>query len=88
MSNPRPAAASRRANQTDEQRRALRIIARHPHGCDEAIILAHGFRLTMLAELVLAGFALATPRDTRAGSKPMMVVWMTITAAGQKAIST
>jgi hypothetical protein len=40
----------------------------------------------MLAELVLAGFALATPQDTRAGSKPMMVVWMTITAAGRKAI--
>jgi hypothetical protein len=33
------------------------------------------------------GLALATPQDTRAGSRPMMVVWMTITPAGRKAIA-
>jgi hypothetical protein len=49
-------------------------------------MLAHGFKLDFLGDLVFGRFALATPQETRARSKPMIVVWMTITPAGRKAI--
>jgi hypothetical protein len=32
--------------------RALRLLARCPDGCTEALILAHGFTIPFLAELV------------------------------------
>jgi hypothetical protein len=44
------------AKLTDEERRALRILARHSDGCTEAIMLAHGFKIDQLARLVLDGF--------------------------------
>jgi hypothetical protein len=72
---------------SDEQRRALHLLARSPNGCTEALMMAHGFALALLGDLVLGGFALATPRLTHAGSRPMMVVWMTITPAGRRAIA-
>jgi hypothetical protein len=59
---------------TDEQRRALRLLARSPNGCTEALLMAHGFELAFLGKLVFDGHALATPHLTQAGSKPMVVV--------------
>jgi hypothetical protein len=35
---------------------------------------------------VMSGFDLATPQEARAGRKPMLVVWIAITAQGRKAI--
>jgi hypothetical protein len=75
------------AKLTDEQKRALRILARSPNGCTEALLMPHGFELVFLGKLVFDGHALATPHLTQAGSKPMIVVWMTITPAGHKAIA-
>jgi hypothetical protein len=40
-------------------------------------MMAYGFEVAMLGKLVLDGFALATPHDTRAGRQPIWVVWMT-----------
>jgi hypothetical protein len=37
---------------TAERLRALRLISRCPNGCTAAILLAHGFSIGMLAELV------------------------------------
>jgi hypothetical protein len=76
------------AKLTDDQRRALLLLARSPNGCTEALLMAHGFEVAMLGKLVLDGFALATPHETRAGSRPMIVVWITISPAGRKAIAT
>jgi hypothetical protein len=45
------------ANLSNEQRRALRILARHPDGCAEAVLLAEGFSVGQLAELALEGLA-------------------------------
>ena len=74
------------AELTDEQRRALLLLARSPKGCTEALMMAHGFELAFLGKLLFDGHALATPHETRAGSKQMIVVLMTmITAAVQKA---
>jgi hypothetical protein len=43
-----------------DQRRALRVLAGSPHGCTEAIMLAHGFTVETLGRLVLDGHATAT----------------------------
>jgi hypothetical protein len=72
---------------SDEQPRALQLLARSPNGCTEALMMAHGFELAFLGKLILDGFAMAAPHETRAGSRPMIVVWMTITPAGRKAIA-
>jgi hypothetical protein len=65
------------ANLTDERRRTLRILARSPNGCAEALMMAHRFEPAFLGTLVLDSHALATPQETRAGSRPMIVVSMT-----------
>jgi hypothetical protein len=72
---------------SDDHRRALQLLARSPNGCTEALLMAHGFEVATLGKLVLDGFALPTPHLTHAGSKPMIVVWMTITADGRQAIA-
>jgi hypothetical protein len=41
-----------------DQRRAFRLLAGSPHGCTEAILLAHGFTTEMLTVLVRDGFPL------------------------------
>jgi hypothetical protein len=69
---------------SDEQRRALRILALSPNGCAEAAMLTHGFELATLGDLTFGGFALATPRDTSTGR---LIVWMEITEAGRKVIA-
>jgi hypothetical protein len=40
---------------TEEQRRALRLLARTPKGCTEAVLMAHGCPIEMLEKLVMAG---------------------------------
>jgi hypothetical protein len=45
------------ANTSDEERRALNLLARHPDGCDEAVLLADGVTVGQLAGLVIDGFA-------------------------------
>jgi hypothetical protein len=75
------------AKLTDEQRRALQVLARSPNGCTKALMLAHGFQLEMLDKLVLDGVAKAEEHATMAGSRAMKVVWLQITEAGRKAIA-
>jgi hypothetical protein len=76
------------ANLTDEQRRALRILARHPQGCAETVLLEHGFTHDQLGALVFDRLAIMQPTVTwSAGGREKIVVWMYITAAGQKAIA-
>jgi hypothetical protein len=68
-------------NLTDEQRRALSILARHLYGCDEAVLTLAGFSTAQLAELVIDDFA---ERRTRILSDGRKVVWLQITAGGRK----
>jgi hypothetical protein len=42
-------------------RRTLRLLAGSPHGCTEAIMLAHGFMAELLEDLVRDGLATAAP---------------------------
>jgi hypothetical protein len=69
------------AKLTDERRRALQLLARSPNGCTEAEMLAYGFELAALGELIFAGFALAAPREA------LPVMWIQITEVGRQAIA-
>ena len=72
------------ADLTDEQRRALRILARSRNGCTEALMRASRFTDDTLAELMVTGQL--TARDEHAVGRPEMVVRMQITAAGRREI--
>jgi hypothetical protein len=69
------------ATLSNEQLRALHILAHTPGGCTEAKLLEQGFTVGQLSSLVYAG--LATLR--RKG--PTMALWVKITKAGRKAIA-
>jgi hypothetical protein len=51
------------ATLSDEQQRALRLLARSPKGCTKAILMAHGCPIEMLEKLVTAGHAEAWSED-------------------------
>jgi len=45
-------ARNRQSGSVAERRRALTVLGDNPDGCTQAILLAHGFRSQLLAELV------------------------------------
>jgi hypothetical protein len=71
----------------DEQLRALRLLACHPDGCAEAVLLELGFSVGQLAVLVIDGFAKMYRTGTVVGGRQKNVVWMEITEEGRKAIA-
>jgi hypothetical protein len=71
-----------------DRRRALTVLAGAPHGASEAVMLAHGFKLPALVELIRDGLATAHTQRMMAGSKAIEVTVMRITEAGRRAIST
>jgi hypothetical protein len=70
---------------TDEQRRALQLLARSPNGCTEALMLAYHFTIDMLTELSIDGFL--SVHQERVVGRSEMVVRMKITAAGRREIA-
>jgi hypothetical protein len=58
------------------RRRALELLAASRDGCTEAIMLAHGFTVEMLVELVRAGLATAKAERVVAGGKTIAVARM------------
>jgi hypothetical protein len=71
-----------------DQRRALQLLADAGlSGCTESIMLAHGFKLAMLAELVSNCWAIAEPERVRAGGRSIEVVSVLITEAGRRALA-
>ena len=66
-----------------DRRRALELIASCPDGCTETIMLAHGFTVGQLDELIRAGFATAQPDRMRAGDRAIEVTRVRITEAGR-----
>jgi hypothetical protein len=75
------------AKLSNEQRRALRVLARHPTGCAEATLLAYGFSLDLLGALVFAGLAAMQPNLTSLSGRKKIVVWVQITERGARAIA-
>jgi hypothetical protein len=72
---------------SDEDRRALNLLSRHPDGCDEAVLLTDGFTVRQLAGLVIDGFATGSVARIALDGREKPVVWMTISNAGRKAIA-
>jgi DNA-binding PadR family transcriptional regulator len=70
-----------------DQREALRMLAGSPGGCTESIVLAHGFGIGTLHDLVRDGLATAERRNVRAGHRRIEVTWLTITDAGRAALA-
>jgi hypothetical protein len=70
-----------------DQRDALRMLAGSPNGCTESILLAHGFGIGTLHDLVDCGFATAERRTVRAERRLIGVTWLTITDAGRRAVA-
>jgi hypothetical protein len=66
-----------------DRRRALELLA---EGCSEAVLLAHGFTIEQMVELVRAGLATATPQRVKAGREWLEVATLRITDKGRKAL--
>jgi hypothetical protein len=75
------------ADLTDEQQRALQLLAGHGDGCAEAVLLADGFHVGQLAVLVVDGLATMRRTATIVGGRQKNVVWMEVTDEGRKAIA-
>jgi hypothetical protein len=70
-----------------DQREALRMLAGSPLGSTESILMAHGFGIGTLHDLVRNGFATAERRTVRAERRLIGVTWLTITDAGRRALA-
>jgi len=69
------------------QRRALAILAgAGPRGCAEAILMAHGFPIEMLAALVRNGLAGASLEAPALDRTPIEATRIIITEGGRRAL--
>jgi hypothetical protein len=83
MSTPKP---NRKRIPPATRRRALELLAGSRDGCTEAVMLAHGFTVEMLVDLVRAGLATATSERVVAGGRSIEVARVRITEAGRRAL--
>jgi hypothetical protein len=72
---------------TDNQRRALEMLARVPHGLTEGAMFAHGFGADMLAGLALAGLVMVVTETVTTGGPTTKAERFMITDAGRRAIA-
>jgi hypothetical protein len=66
---------------TDQHRRALLVLAHHPHGYSEAVLVERGFTTVLLGQLLANGLV-----KMRAAGR-QKVVLLKITMAGKRAIA-
>src|ERR1700747_1851253 len=64
------------------RRRALELLASCPDGCTEAIMLAHGFSVEQMVDLVRAGLATAHAERVVAAGRTAVVARVRITEEG------
>ena len=55
-------------------------------GCSEAIMIAHGFSVEQMVELVREGLAAAVPGKVKAGGQSLEVTRLRITDEGQRVL--
>jgi hypothetical protein len=67
-----------------DRRRALELLASSRDSCTEAILLAHGFTMAHMVQLVRAGLATATTERVVAGRLVLEVARVKITEAGRR----
>jgi hypothetical protein len=87
MAKKRSSASRRPRGPKPDRRRALELLASCRDGCTEAIMLAHGFTVEQMVELVRAGLASATAERVVAGSRKMELATVRITEAGRRALA-
>ncbi len=69
-----------------EQRRALELLAGSPRGCTKARLLADGFTVDMLTDLVREGLATAQRETMRVGGRQIRVERYRTTDDSRKAL--
>jgi hypothetical protein len=70
-----------------EQRQVLEILAAVGlRSCDGPTLLAHGFRIDMVADLVHDGLATARCETMRMGARKIRIARLRITDAGRRAL--
>jgi hypothetical protein len=78
----------RRRGPKPDRRRALELLAGcGTEGCTEALMVAHGFTVEQMVELVRAGLATAAAERVVAGGETVEIARVRITAAGRKALA-
>lgn len=78
---------SRTRGPKPDQRRALELLAASREGCTEAIMLAHGFTVELMVELVRAGLATATTEPIVASGYRGETTRVRTTEAGRQALA-
>jgi hypothetical protein len=76
----------RRRGPKPDRRRALGLLAASADGCTEAVMLAHGFSIDMLVELINAGLATARPKRILVGGYQEGRTRVRITQEGRRAL--
>jgi len=84
---PVPRHRARKGTPKPDRSRALELLATSPDGATEAVMLAHGFTVPLMVELVRAGLASATPERVVAGKRATQVTRVRITEAGRRALA-
>ena len=69
-----------------DRRRLLELLASSRDGCSDAILLAHGFSVPQMVEIIRAGLATATAERVVAGSRKIEVARVRITDAGRRVL--
>jgi hypothetical protein len=67
------------------RRRALEIIAAHPDGCTEAILVAENIPADLLIEMARGGLVMARSEFLEDGAVEATTLW--ITAAGERVLA-
>jgi hypothetical protein len=66
--------------------RALRLVAENPEGCTVPAMLAHGFSIELINQLIRAGLVTARTKRVIRGERSIEIVQMKITDAGRQAV--
>jgi hypothetical protein len=70
-----------------DEREALLLLADAANGCSQSNLMAHGFAIGVLRDLVRKGLAMPEQRNMRAERRTIDVMWLTMTAEGRRAVA-
>ena len=82
-----PTSRIRRRTAKPDRRRVLELLAGSRDGCSEAIMLAHGFTVDFLLDLIRTGMATTRTERVVAGGRAMEVARVRITEVGRRALA-
>jgi hypothetical protein len=81
---PKP---DRRPPNSPDRRQALEFLAACPDGCTEALMLANGFAVDLMLELVRAGLASATRERVVGDGETVEIARVRMPEAGRRALT-